>query len=69
MTQIDDLHSIDCAFEKVAGNIYHVYEKDSKKYLSMLSPDDWNGSVPHFVGLYIESVYYDYDKTFKSIQS
>ena len=69
MTQIDDLHSIDCAFEKVSGNTYHVYEKDSKKYLSMLSPDDWNGSVPLFVGIYIESVYYDYDKTFKSIQS
>jgi len=47
-----DLHHARCNFVKRAGAIYHLYEcGDGRRYLSMLSPEDWAGAPPHaFVG-------------------
>ncbi len=37
-----DLHQIPCAFEKVTGQIVHLYEKENgNKYFSLLGPAEW----------------------------
>ena len=49
-----DLHRAECAFQKRAGTVYHLYERPNETlYFSMLSPDDWGGAPPHaFRGSY-----------------
>jgi len=48
------LHRARCGFQKVPGQIYHLYARPSgEHYFSMLSPDDWRGAPPHaFQGSY-----------------
>ncbi|MEJ2690136.1 MAG: DUF2452 domain-containing protein [Deltaproteobacteria bacterium] len=42
-----DLHRAQCAFQKRAGHVYHLYRKnDGSLYFSMLSPTDWR-QPPH----------------------
>lgn len=43
-----------CAFRRIPGHVYHLYEEhDGALAFSMLSPDDWHGSPPKpFVGSY-----------------
>ncbi len=47
-----ELHRARCGFKKIAGIVYHLYEKeDSSLLFSMIGPDEWNGSPPfRFVG-------------------
>ncbi len=44
------LHRAECRFQKVPGQLYHLYRRDrdgsGALYFSMLSPDDWKGSPP-----------------------
>lgn len=43
-----ELHRATCAFKKLPGQTYHLYERDEGTlYFSMLSPDDWGGTPPH----------------------
>lgn len=46
------LHRADCNFVKRVGATYHLYERPAgRRYLSMLSPEDWSGTPPHcFIG-------------------
>lgn len=49
------LHRATCRFQKVVGQVYHLYRKgegdEAPTYFSMLSPDDWRGAPPDpFVG-------------------
>ncbi len=48
------LHRARCNFQKVPGQIYHLYARaDGERYFSMLSPDDWRAAPPHpFQGSY-----------------
>lgn len=51
------LHRAACNFQKVPGQVYHLYRKgdgdDAPHHFSMLSPDDWRGAPPHtYVGSY-----------------
>ncbi|MCB1803367.1 MAG: DUF2452 domain-containing protein [Gammaproteobacteria bacterium] len=48
------LHHARCAFRRIPGKTYHLYEHgDGSLTFSMLSPDDWGGRPPHtFVGSY-----------------
>ena len=48
------LHHARCAFRRIPGHVYHLYEEpDGGVAFSMLSPDDWGGSPPKpFVGSY-----------------
>ncbi len=42
-----DLHRAECAFQKRAGHVYHLYRKnDGSLYFSILSPTDWH-QPPH----------------------
>lgn len=36
------IYSAKCSFEPIPGNIYHLYEKDDKEFISILSPSEWN---------------------------
>ena len=48
------LHKAECAFKRVPGKVYYLYEKqDGRLLFSMLSPDDWQGKPPQeFAGAY-----------------
>jgi hypothetical protein len=48
------LHHARCAFRRIPGHTYHLYEEaDGALAFSMLSPEDWNGRPPRpFVGSY-----------------
>lgn len=48
------LHHARCAFRRIPGHIYHLYEDpDGVPSFSMLSPDDWQGQPPRpFLGSY-----------------
>jgi hypothetical protein len=48
------LHHARCAFRRIPGRIYHLYqEPDGGLAFSMLSPDDWRGQPPKpFLGSY-----------------
>ena len=48
------LHHARCAFKRIPGHTYYLYEDNTgTAEFSMLSPDDWNGRPPkHFVGAY-----------------
>lgn len=41
------LHQARCAFRRIPGHVYHLYEEpDGTLSFSMLSPDDWRGRPP-----------------------
>lgn len=43
---VDLIHS-ECRFHRVAGRIYHLYERpDGHRYFSMLGPDEFGGHAP-----------------------
>ena len=46
------LNQAECNFKKLPGKIYHLYKKpNSRQYLSLLAPHDWQGGSPHqFIG-------------------
>ena len=45
------LHHARCAFRRIPGKVYHLYDDDGSLVFSMLSPDDWRGRPPHrFLG-------------------
>lgn len=48
------LHHAHCAFRRIPGRTYHLYEgADGVAAFSMLSPDDWRGTPPQrFLGSY-----------------
>ena len=48
------LNLASCNFKKIAGRIYHLYQKtNGKRYISMLSPGDWKNMPPdEFMGSY-----------------
>lgn len=46
-----DLIHVDCAFRRVPGRVYHLYERaDGHRYFSMLSPDEYGQPPSRFVG-------------------
>ena len=59
------LQNVECKCKKISGTTYHLYKtSDNKEYLSLISPQEWNGKCPHeFIG----SFYYDYDKCFVNV--
>jgi hypothetical protein len=48
------LHHARCAFRRIPGHVYHLYQEvDGATAFSMLSPDDWGGHPPKpFLGSY-----------------
>lgn len=48
------LHHARCAFRRIPGHVYHLYEgSDGNLAFSMLSPADWHGQPPQaFIGSY-----------------
>ena len=60
----NELQQIIKSFKLVSGNYYYLYEKDNKKYFSLISPEEWNLNDKIFCGKY----FYDYDKQFKFTQ-
>ncbi|TRY79993.1 hypothetical protein TCAL_12104 [Tigriopus californicus] len=50
-----ELNHIACNFKKIPGKTYYVYKKpdiNGRKYMSMISPEEWGANVPEFVAAY-----------------
>lgn len=59
------LQNVECKCKKISGNMYHLYsDTNGKNYLSMIAPTEWNNDFKH---TYVNSFYYDYDKTFVNV--
>lgn len=56
----NQLHQIEKRFKLVSGNYYYLYEKNNKKYFSIISPEEWKTN-----SLFCGKYFYDYDKQFK----
>ena len=54
-----ELQSLNPSFKLVSGNYYYLYKNDSKKYFSLISPQQWNNK-DEYLGKY----FYDLDKNF-----
>ena len=60
--ETNEYNDIECNFRKTPGNYYYVYEKNNKKFLSMISPDEWNTYEK-----FIKKIYLDFDYNFYTI--
>jgi len=58
-----EINKIECNFKKVPGTYYYLYEKNNKKFLSLISNEEWCS-----YDKFICKVLYDYDCNFKSIK-
>lgn len=58
-----DLETVECNFRKAPGTYYYIYEKDNKKILSIISPNE--GII---YDNFLLKVYYDYDNLFHIMQ-
>lgn len=47
-----ELNDIKMNFKKSVGQTYFLYEKNNKKYLSLISPEEWN-SKDKYLGCYM----------------
>jgi hypothetical protein len=56
----------ECRFQRVAGRVYHLYEKpDARRYFSMLAPDEYSQGAPHE---YVGSFRYESDESWTPIE-
>ena len=56
----EELLSLNITFKLVSGNNYYLLQKkNSEKYLSIISPIEWNNK-----DIFISKFYYDFDKQF-----
>jgi hypothetical protein len=51
-----EINKIKSNFKKVPGNNYYIYENNNEKFISLISPDEWNNYEK-----FISKVYLDYD--------
>ena len=60
-----DLIHAECRFHRVAGRIYHLYERpDAQRYFSMVGPDEFGGHVP--TG-FVASFRYEHDESWTRV--
>lgn len=60
----EELLSLNTPFKLVSGNTYYLYQKsNSKKYLSLISPKEWNNK-----DIFLSKFYYDFDKQFIELE-
>jgi hypothetical protein len=60
-----DLVHAECQFRRVAGRIYHLYERrGGQRYFSMLGPDEFGGHSP---AGYIASFRYEADESWTRV--
>ena len=60
--ELNEYNNIECNFRKTPGNYYYVYEKNNKKNLSMIAPDEWNTYEK-----FVKKIYLDFDYNFYTI--
>ena len=48
-----EINHMACNFKRIPGKIYYIYKrKNGKKYMSMISPEEWGNDCPEFVAAY-----------------
>lgn len=56
-----DLIHAECRFHRVAGRVYHLFERpDGRRYFSMLGPDEYGGGAPSG---FVASYRYEHDES------
>ena len=51
----DRLLNANIAFKPIIGRVYHLYSKDDKEFISMVSPEEWGNTYMEkqtFIGSY-----------------
>jgi hypothetical protein len=43
----EKIYLADCGFKPLIGKIYHLYQKEDKWILSMISPQEWGPNPPY----------------------
>lgn len=43
----EEIYTADMGFKPLTGHIYHLYEQDEKKVLSMIGPNEWGGKCKY----------------------
>ena len=52
-TRDQEINHMACNFKRVPGKIYYIYKRaNGKKYMSMISPEEWGVDCPEFVAAY-----------------
>ena len=62
--ETNEYNNIEYNFRKVPGNFYYIYEKNNKKFLSMVAPDEWSTYEK-----FVKKVYLDFDYNFYTIDN
>merc|ERR1712026_663950 len=48
-----EINHMACNFKRIPGKVYYIYKRaNGKKYMSMISPDEWGKDCPEFVAAY-----------------
>ena len=48
-----EINHMACNFKRIPGKIYYIYKrKNGKKYMSMISPEEWGNDCPEFIAAY-----------------
>lgn len=48
-----EINHMACNFKRIPGKIYYIYKRNNgKKYMSMISPEEWGNDCPEFVAAY-----------------
>merc|ERR1712045_661957 len=48
-----EINHMACNFKRIPGKVYYIYRrKNGKKYMSMISPEEWGNDCPEFVAAY-----------------
>ena len=60
--ETNEYNNIECNFRKTPGNYYYIYQKNNKKFLSMIAPDEWNTYEK-----FVKKIYLDFDYNFYTV--
>lgn len=48
-----EINHMACNFKRIPGKLYYIYKKpNGKKWMSMISPEEWGQDCPEFVAAY-----------------
>jgi hypothetical protein len=61
------IYSSEFGFQPVVKSVYHLYQKDSRKFVSMIAPQEWGRKNKNNI-TFIATIRLDYDHTWEIIE-
>jgi hypothetical protein len=62
-----EIYQSDISFEPVIGHVYHLYENEGKRKLSMIGPEEWGRSQP--IGTFVATVRLNADRSWDVLKT